>query len=90
MEKLTQENARIRLVSERVPLLESKLARAEEFAVNAEQLEKRLHAAFEDRNVFEERYLRVRLYCRLFKVIKIRAWNLSRKLKRKSMLVSNL
>merc|ERR1712157_605202 len=58
MEKLTQENAKIRLISERVPLLESKLARAEKNAVDAEQLEKRLQASIEDRNIFEERYLR--------------------------------
>ncbi|CBY36465.1 unnamed protein product [Oikopleura dioica] len=58
MEKLTQENAKIRLISERVPLLESKLSRAEKNAVDAEQLEKRLQASIEDRNIFEERYLR--------------------------------
>jgi hypothetical protein len=58
MEKLTQENSKIRLISERVPLLESKLARAEKNAVDAEQLEKRLQASIEDRNIFEERYLR--------------------------------
>lgn len=78
MEKLTQENAKIRLISERVPLLESKLARAEKNAVDAEQLEKRLQASIEDRNIFEERYLRVRIIKTLFKIFifKIRALNL--------------
>lgn len=58
MEKLTQENARIRLIAERVPLLESKLARAEENCRNSLELENRLQASIEDRNVFEERYLK--------------------------------
>ncbi|CAG5103048.1 Oidioi.mRNA.OKI2018_I69.chr1.g589.t1.cds [Oikopleura dioica] len=58
MEKLTQENARIRLIAERVPLLESKLARAEENCQNSVELENRLQASIEDRNVFEERYLK--------------------------------